>query len=95
MNIRQTRLTTDALIAATTGFLFGLVLHVVTATVGDHGPTWGEYSLRGNGAIVLLLLAPLALLVGEVLYARRRAWLAMALLPVAMILGLFVVLGGV
>ncbi len=42
-----------------------------------------------------LLLAPLALLVGEVYYLRRRAWRALALLPAALFLGLFVVLGTV
>ena len=86
---------TDALGAAVAGFLVGLILHLVAVYARDHGPAWGEYSLRGNGAIALLLLAPLALLVGEAFYLRRRAWPALVLLPAAMFLGLFVVLGTV
>ena len=44
---------------------------------------------------MLLLLAPGALLVGEAWCARRRAWLGMALLPLTIFLGLFVIFGGV
>ena len=91
----QTRMTTDSLVAAAAGLLVGLALHVATAYARDHGPAWGNYSLKGNGAIVLLLLAPLALLLGEAWCARRRAWLGMALLPLTIFLGLFVILGGV
>jgi hypothetical protein len=95
MDTKQRLIGLDALVAAGVGFLFGLVLHIVTVYFRDHGPTGTVYTLRGNGAIVFLLLAPVALLIGEVLYARRRRWLAMVLLPIGMFLGLFVVLGGV
>ena len=37
----------------------------------------------------------LILIVGEFFAARYRAWLGMVLLPFALFLGLFVVLGGV
>jgi hypothetical protein len=91
----QTRMALDSLVAAVAGLLFGLALHTLTAYTRDHGPTWGDYSLQGNGAVVLLLLAPVALLLGEAWCARRRAWLGMALLPLTIFLGLFVILGGV
>ena len=91
----QTRMALDSLVAAAAGLLFGLALHALTAYARDHGPAWGNYSLKGNGAIVLLLLAPVALLVGEAWCARRRAWLGMALLPLTIFLGLFVIFGGV
>ena len=85
----------DSLIAAIAGLLVGLALHGATVYARDHGPTVGGYSLSGNGAIVLLLLAPVALLAGEVLCARRHAWLGMALLPLTGFLGLFVLHGGI
>ncbi len=95
MDARRAQPSRDAVVATIAGLLFGLALHLVTAYARDHGPSGDNYSLRGNGAIVLLLLAPLAVLIGEAVYARRRAWLAMALLPLATVAGLFLILGGV
>ena len=75
--------------------MYRLAVHVVTVYFRPHGSSWNATSLRENGAIVFLLLAPLGLIAGEVLLARRRALLGMALLPFAIFLGLFVVAGGV
>jgi hypothetical protein len=86
---------TDTLNAAAIGIVFGLILHGIAMYARDHGPTLGGFSLRGNGAIAILILAPVVVLVGEVIYARRRSWLGMAVLPIATFLGLFVILGGV
>jgi hypothetical protein len=85
----------DSLQAAALGLAFGVALHFVTLYFRDYGPSWDGTSLKGNGAIVVLLLAPVALLAGELWCLRRRAWLGMALLPVAIFLGLFVVFGTV
>jgi hypothetical protein len=95
MAARQSRVLTDTLSAALTGFAAGIVFHFFTVYVRDHGPTLGGFSFKGNGATVLLLLALLAVLFGEVFFARRRAWPGMTVLPLAMFLGLFVVFGGV
>jgi hypothetical protein len=95
MNSRWAHPLVDACGAAIIGLAAGLSLNLIAVYVRDHGPTWGTYSMRGNKAIVLLLLAPLAVLLGEVVYARRHSWLAMAFLPIATFLGLFVVNGGV
>jgi hypothetical protein len=82
-------------VAVVAGFVFGLVLHFVTIFFRDNGPEWDGFSLRSNGTVIFLLLAPIGLIVGEVLCARRRAWLGMVLLPFAIFLGLFVIVGGV
>lgn len=73
------------------GLLFGFLLRTVTVWFRDYGPSWDGVSLRGNGAIIFLLLAPVAVLAAEVVRLWRRAWLAVVVLPVAV----FVVLGGV
>jgi hypothetical protein len=75
--------------------LAGLVLHVLAVALRDAGPVWGAVSLRGNGAAVVLPLAVAALVVTEVFCVRQRAWLGLALVPVGLVAGLFVVLGGI
>jgi hypothetical protein len=77
------------------GFLVGLALHLVIVYYRDYGPTWGGFSLKGNGVLIFLIPVLLILIVGEFFAARYRAWLGMVLLPFALFLGLFVVLGGV
>lgn len=93
-DMQQHRIVIDTLSAAIAGLVFGIIVHGIVAYTRDHGPTLGSLSLGGNGAIALLLLAPIGVLIGEVFYARRRSWLGMAVLPLATVLGLFVVLGG-
>src|SRR4051812_36114885 len=95
MEVRQSRMLADTLGAAFAGFVAGVAIHFLTIYVRDHGPAWGGFSLKGNGATVLLLLALVMVLCGEVVVARRRAWLGIAVLPLAAFLGLFVVFGGV
>lgn len=84
-----------AIVATAVGLVFGLTLHGIVAYTRDHGPTWGDYSLKGNGGIAPLLLAPLGVTLGMAYAARRRAWLGLTLLPIATFVGLFVILGGV
>ena len=84
-----------SLSAAAAGLLFGLAVHFVTVYFRDHGPSGPGWSLRGNGAIIFLFLAPIGLIVGELLCLRYRAWLGMALLPLAILAGLLVVAGGI
>jgi hypothetical protein len=92
---QQHHMVIDTVSAAIIGLVFGLIVHGIVVYARDRGPTLGALSLSGNGAIMLLLLAPIGVLFGEVFYARRRSWLGMAVLPIATVLGLFVVLGGV
>jgi hypothetical protein len=79
--------------AGAAALLIGLALHVLAVWARDQGPTWGTWSLRGNGAIAILLLAPVALVLGELWCARRRAWLGLALVPLGLFAGLFLVAG--
>ena len=92
---QQSRMIIDTCSAAVIGVVVGLILHGIVVYARDHGLTFGGFSLRGNGAIAILILAPIVVLIGEVIYARRRSWLGMAVLPIATFLGLFVILGGV
>ena len=85
----------DSLVLAALGLLFGVALHFVVVYFRDNGPEWPGFSLRGNGAIILLLLAPLALILGEVWAIRRRAWVGAVLFPITLLLGLFGIFGGV
>jgi hypothetical protein len=80
----------DSLAAGLAALVVGLLIHGLTVWARDYGPSWDGVSLRGNGALVFLLPVPLALVVGEVWCARRRAWLGMALVPLALYAGLFV-----
>jgi hypothetical protein len=73
----------------------GLGLHALAIWLRDSGPAWDGVSLRGNGALIVLLVAVVALMAGEVLAARGRSRLGMVLVPVALFAGLFVVAGGI
>ncbi len=88
-----------SLLVTIIGFLVGLALHLMIVYYRDYGPTWGgvslKVSLKGNGVLIFLIPVLLILIVGEFFAARYRAWLGMVLLPFALFLGLFVVLGGV
>jgi hypothetical protein len=85
----------DSLLATVAGLVVGLAVHFIIVYFRDYGPSGSGFSLRGNGAIIFLLLAVVALVAGELWCYRRRAWLGMALLPVAMFLGIFVIAGGI
>jgi hypothetical protein len=76
------------------GLGIGLVLRLLAVYLRDHGPEGVGWSLRGNGAAVVLAFAALLLMVGMIVSARRGSWLAMALWSAALIAGLFVVGGG-
>ncbi len=84
-----------ALAAGAGALLVGLVLRALIVSVRDYGPTLGGASLRGNGAIVLLLPVAALAAVAVVLCLRRRAWLAAALVPIGLCAGLFVAGGGI
>jgi hypothetical protein len=64
--------------------VFGITLHFLAVYLRDHGPSGGGWSLQGNGATIVVLPALIALLVGEIFLARKRAWLGMPFLPVAL-----------
>lgn len=82
-----------ATLAAVGGLAFGFVLHYLVVYARDYGPSGGAWSLRGNGAIVIVVGGALAVLMAEVPLIRRRAWLALVVLPMAAFLGLFVLVG--
>jgi hypothetical protein len=85
----------SSLVLGAAALLAGLALHVLAVALRDAGPVWGAISLRGNGATAVLPLAVAALVVAEVFCVRHRAWLGLALVPVGLVAGLFVVLGGI
>jgi hypothetical protein len=83
----------DALSLAVAALCIGLALHALAIWLRDSGPAWDGVSFRGNGALVVLLLAVAVLIAGEVVAARRRSWLGMLLIPAALFAGLFLVAG--
>jgi hypothetical protein len=84
-----------SLLATLAALLAGVAVRAVTVWFRDHGPAWGGVALDGNGALVFLLLAPLAILILEVVCYRRGARLGMLLVPLAVLAGTFVLGGGV
>ena len=80
-------------LAAVAGLVVGLGLHYLAVYLRDYGPQGPGFSLRGNGALVVLPLAALLLLAGELYCVSRRAWLGAILLPLALFLGMFVIAG--
>lgn len=80
---------------ASAGLAYGIALHYLVISVRDHGLSGGTWSLRGNGAIILVLLGTLVVLAAEIPLARRGAWAGVVLLPIASFIGLFVVAGTV
>jgi hypothetical protein len=84
-----------SLAAGAGALLLGRALRALIVYVRDNGPAGEGISLRGNGAIILLLPVAALTLAAVVLCLRRRAWLAAALVPIGLFAGLFVVGGGV
>jgi len=82
-----------ATLAAVGGLAFGLALHYLALYLRDYGPSAGSWSLRGNGAITIVLAGALVVLAAEFPLVRRRAWPAVVALPIAAFLGLFVLVG--
>ncbi len=80
-------------IAAVAALALGAGLHWLAVYLRDYGPSGAAWSLRGNGATVVLPLALLGLLTVEVLCAQRHAWLGLLLAPPAVFAGLFIVFG--
>jgi hypothetical protein len=81
------------LLATAVALLFGLTLHVLAMFLSDNGPSFDGISFRGNGALIVLPVALLGLIIGEIVCVRRRAWLAVVLLPFAVFIGLFIIAG--
>lgn len=73
--------------------IVGVVLHFVTLALRDHGPSFGNVALNGNGASILLVLDLLGIVIAEAICARRRAWLAMVLLLIVWYAARFVLFG--
>jgi hypothetical protein len=82
-----------SLIATALAFLFGLALHFLAVFLRDNGPSFDGISFRGNGALIVLPVALLGLIIGEITCVSRRAWLAVVLLPFAIFIGLFIIAG--
>ena len=82
-----------SLIATALAFLFGLALHFLAVFLRDNGPSFDGISFRGNGALIVLPVALLGLIIGEIVCVSRRAWLAVVLLPFAIFIGLFIIAG--
>ena len=82
-----------SLVATALALLFGLAMHFLAVFLRDNGPSFDSISFRGNGALIILPVALLGLIIGEIVCVRRRAWLAVVLLPFAIYTGLFVVAG--
>ena len=82
-----------SLIATAIAFLSGITLYFLAVFLRDNGPSFNSISFRGNGALIILPVALLGLIIGEIVCVRRRAWLAVVLLPFAVYIGLFVVAG--
>jgi hypothetical protein len=82
-----------SLIATALAFLFGLSMHYLAVFLRDYGPSFDGISFRGNGALIVLPVALLGLIIGEIVCVSRRAWLAVVLLPFAVFIGLFIIAG--
>lgn len=82
-----------SLIATVIAFLFGLAMHFLAVYLRDNGPAFDGISFKGNGALIILPIALIGLIIGEVVCIVRRAWLGVVLLPFAVFIGLFVVAG--
>ena len=82
-----------SLIATAIALLFGLAMHFFALFLRDNGPSFDSISFRGNGALIVLPIAILGLIIGEIVCIRARAWLAVVLLPFAIFIGLFVIAG--
>jgi hypothetical protein len=82
-----------SLIATAIALLFGLTLHFLAVLLRDNGSSFDGISFRGNGALIVLPVALLGLIIGEIVCVRRHAWLAVVLLPFAVFIGLFIIAG--
>jgi hypothetical protein len=82
-----------SLVATILALLFGLAMHFLAVFLRDNGPSFDSISFRGNGALIILPVALLGLIIGEIVCVWRRAWLAVVLLPFAIYIGLFVIAG--
>src|SRR5437588_517920 len=63
-----------SLVATVAGLLFGLLVHLIAVLSRDYGPEWDSVALRGNGAIIVVLLAPIGWVVGEIWCTGRPWW---------------------
>jgi hypothetical protein len=82
-----------SLIATVLAFIFGLAMHYLAIFLRDNGPSFDSISFKGNGALIILPVALLGLIIGEIVCIWRHAWLAVVLLPFAVYFGLFVIAG--
>ena len=80
-------------ISSALALLFGLALHFLAVFLRDNGPSFDGISLRGNAALIVLLVALIGPIIGKIVEMRRRGWFAVELLPFALFIGLFVIAG--
>jgi hypothetical protein len=67
----------EALALVAIALCTGLVVRALAVWLRDSGPARDGVSLKGNGALIVLPVAVVALVVVEVEAARRRSWLGM------------------
>ncbi|HET7419175.1 MAG TPA: hypothetical protein VFL27_02210 [Candidatus Dormibacteraeota bacterium] len=68
-------------IALGAGLLFGALISLAAFLLARYGPTGGDWSFRGNGALAAYALVPALLAAGwtaVALHHRRRPWIALA-----------------
>jgi hypothetical protein len=82
-----------SMLAGAVALIAGLAIHGLAITLRDSGPSFDQYSFSGNGALIVGPLAMLLVIVGVTICILRRAWVGLALVPLAMDAGMFVILG--
>ncbi len=82
-----------ALLTAVCGLALGVVLHLATSFLDKNGPAIGPLAFNGNGALVVpFCIGPIMLIIGVVILAMRRAFMAMVAFVIGLIAG-FIALG--
>lgn len=92
--MKRTRTFRPVVVAGALGLLVGLAVHLLAVYLRDHGPVGDGWSLRGNGAAVVLMLAAAMLIAGLLVWVRRGGWLSALFWSAALVIGLFIVAGG-
>jgi hypothetical protein len=84
----------EVVLAGAAGLSTGLLFHLIAVLLRDRGPEIAGWSLRGDGATAVLIIATVVLVAGAIGRLRRGARLGALLWSVTFIAGLFIVAGG-
>ena len=84
------RLANVRLLAAV--FVVGALLRMLVDGANHHGPSFGGWSLQGNGALIFVPLFPVVVLAAAGWAVYRRSWIALVLMLPA--LGAGIAAGG-